>query len=357
MGKFRFDICIGNPPYQEEGTGEQEKYHPPIYNKFMDNAFELCNKVMLIHPARFLFRAGSTPKAWNEKMLADPHLKVIYYEQNSSEVFPNTDIKGGVAVTYHDVDKDYGAIDTFTAFAELNSILHKVVVKNPDFQPLSDIIYGRNIYRFTPKMHEEHPDAIHRLSKGHAYDLSSNVFDRLGEEFFHEEKPQDGHSYIKILGRQNNRRTCRYVREEYITCTGDNLDKWKVFVPKANGTGAIGEVLSTPLLGAPLLGATETFVSIGAFATKKEAENLLSYVKSKFARAMLGVLKVTQDNTRDKWLKVPMQDFTDSSDIAWSKPVPEIDRQLYKKYGLDETEISFIEQNVREMDCCDDTSD
>ena len=72
---------------------------------------------------------------------------------------------------------------------------------------------------------------------------------------------------------------------------------------------------------------------------------------------MLGVLKVTQDNTRDKWLKVPMQDFTDSSDIDWSKPVPEIDRQLYKKYGLDETEISFIEQNVREMDCCDDTSD
>lgn len=129
------------------------------------------------------------------------------------------------------------------------------------------------------------------------------------------------------------------------------------FCAKANGTGAIGEVLSTPLLGAPLLGATETFISIGAFTTKKEAENLLSYVKSKFARAMLGVLKVTQDNTRDKWLKVPMQDFTDNSDIDWSKPVPEIDRQLYKKYGLDETEISFIEQNVREMDCCDDTSD
>lgn len=357
MGNFRFDVCIGNPPYQEDGTGEQEKYHPPIYNKFMDSAFEICNKVMLIHPARFLFRAGSTPKAWNEKMLNDPHLKVIYYEQNSSEVFPNTDIKGGVAVTYHDADKDFGAIDTFTSFPELNSILHKVVLQNSPFQSFSDIIYGRNIYRFTDKMHEEHPTAIKKLSKGHAYDLSSNVFDRLGEEIFHAEKPQDEHTYIKILGRQNNMRVYRYVRKEYITCTGDNLDKWKVFVPKANGTGAIGEVLSTPLLGAPLLGATETFISIGACTTKKEAENLLSYVKSKFARVMLGILKVTQDNTKDKWLKVPMQDFTANSDIDWTRSIPEIDRQLYKKYGLDETEINFIEQNVREMDCRDDAAD
>lgn len=348
MGKFRFDVAIGNPPYQEEGTGEQETFHPPIYNKFMDNLYAICDVVELIHPGRFLFNAGSTPKAWNRERLADKHFKVLYYEQDSSKVFPNTDIKGGVAVTYRDVSKDFGPIDTFTPFAELNTILRKVVVNNPSFKPFSDIVYGRNIYRLTDKMHQDHPEAIGKLSKGHAYDLSSNIFDRL-PEIFYAEKPEDGHEYAQVFGRQNNERIYRYVRRDYIACTEDNLDKWKVFVPKANGSGAIGEVLSTPLIGAPLIGATETFISIGAFSTEGDALRALAYVKTKFARTMLGVLKITQDNTKDKWAKVPLQDFSPSSDIDWSLPIPEIDKQLYKKYGLTEEEINFIESKVKEM--------
>lgn len=101
MGKKLFDYVIGNPPYQEEFTSEGNKtYAAPVYNQFMDAAFEIGGKVELIHPARFLFDAGSTPKAWNKKMLNDEHFKVLHYEQDSKKVFPNTDIKGGVAVTY-----------------------------------------------------------------------------------------------------------------------------------------------------------------------------------------------------------------------------------------------------------------
>ena len=108
-------------------------------------------------------------------------------------------------------------------------------------------------------------------------------------------------------------------------------------------------MLSTPLIGAPLIGATETFLSIGEFATEGEAANCLKYVKSKFARAMLGVLKITQHNTREKWKYVPMQDFSPSSDIDWSQSIADIDQQLYAKYGLSAEEIAFIESHVKEM--------
>lgn len=98
---MKFDFIIGNPPYQDETLGDNKGFAPPIYHKFLENAYEIADAVEMIHPARFLFNAGSTPKEWNKRMLEDPHLKVLYYEQDSSKVFANTDIKGGVAITYH----------------------------------------------------------------------------------------------------------------------------------------------------------------------------------------------------------------------------------------------------------------
>ena len=129
-----------------------------------------------------------------------------------------------------------------------------------------------------------------------------------------------------------------------------NFDKFKVIVPASNGSGAIGEVLSTPLIGEPLIGHTETFISIGSFDTIEEADNCLKYIKSKFARTLLGIKKITQGNKKaETWSEIPLQDFTSNSDIDWSKSIHEIDLQLYKKYGLDEKEIEFIETHVKEM--------
>ncbi len=123
---MKFDFVIGNPPYQDETVGEQKQFAPPIYHLFMDAAFSIADKVELITPARFLFNAGGTSKEWNQKMLHDPHFKVLFHEQDSSKVFKNTDIKGGVAITYRDATKNFGAILTYTAFPELNTIMHKV---------------------------------------------------------------------------------------------------------------------------------------------------------------------------------------------------------------------------------------
>lgn len=287
--KFKFDVVIGNPPYQEEATGEGTQA-PPIYHKFMDEAYKIANRVSFITPARFLYNAGATPKAWNKKMLEDEHLKIEYFEQDSSKVFSNTDIKGGVAVTYRDVNADFGAIGTFTAFSELNSILKKA--SSIDSGSFSSIIFGQEIYKYTDKLHEDHPEAEGLLSKNHKYDIKTSAFDRLAI-IFHENKPDDGNSYIQLLGLQNNKRVYKWVRRDYIS-QHSSLTKYKVFVPAANGSGALGEVLSTPLIGTPLIGTTQTFLTIGLFDNDNEANAVLKYVCSKFTRALLGVLKVTQ---------------------------------------------------------------
>ena len=335
---MKFDYVIGNPPYQEETDSESTRM-PPIYNFFMNAAYSVADKVCLITPARFLFNAGYTPRAWNEKMLADPHLTVLEYVQKSDTLFPNIDIKGGVAITYRDGKKEFGAIGTFTVFPELNSILHKV-------RPLSDhalneIIAPALSFKLSPLMLEEHPDSLDRLR--------TSCFETLSE-IFHETKPRNRRSYIQMLGILNNRRTYRWVRRDYLTDSFNRLDKYKVILPASNGSGMLGEVLSTPLVGEPGLGVTQSFITIGSFDSRDEAEACLKYIKTKFVRAMLGILKITQHNPPEKWRYVPLQDFTPSSDIDWSEPVAGIDRQLYAKYGLTEEEIAFVETHVREME-------
>lgn len=344
---MKFDFAIGNPPYQEETIGDNKGFAPPVYNKFLDAACEVAEKVEMIHPARFLFNAGSTPKAWNKKMLGDEHFKIMEYEADSSRIFPNTDIKGGIVISYHDETKKYGAIEIFTKYKELNTILHKVI-QDIAFISFSNIVITRTAYRLTDKMHEEHPEALSQLSSGHAYDMSTNIFERL-PQIFYNEKPNDGAEYIKILGREKNERVYKYIKREYVNDV-INLDKYKILIPKANGIGAFGEVISAPVIQGKGIGHTETFLSIGIFDNIQEAQNAYKYIKSKFARALLGVLKTTQDITPDKWANVPMQDFTDKSDIDWSVSIANIDKQLYKKYRLSEEEIAFIENNVKEME-------
>lgn len=317
-----------------------------MYNFFLDGAYALSDRVALIHPARFLFNAGSTPKAWNQKMLADPHLKVTWYEADSGKVFPGTDIKGGIAVTYRDATRKLGPIGVYTSFDELNNIYRKVCVKKT-FRSLSEIVFSRTIYRLTDTLHQEHPEALGQLSKGHPYDMSTNIFQALQQIFF-AQKPEDDRHYIRILGREENERVFRWVRKDYVN-EPENLCRWKVYLPAANGSGSLGEVLTTPMIGEPMIGSTETFISVGSFATRAEAEACLKYVKTKFARAMLGILKVTQHNPPEKWRFVPLQDFTEQSDIDWGQSVAKIDRQLYAKYGLSEAEVAFIEGKVKEM--------
>ena len=341
---IKFDFCIGNPPYQDNTIGNNDNFAPPVYDKFIDGACSVASIVELIHPARFLFNAGNTPKAWNQKMLNDPHFKILSYEPLSKKIFSNTDIKGGLAISFRNGFKNFGRIGVFTAYEELNSMMNKL--KNYNYISFSTIINPRSNYTLSKILFTDYPVLRTKLYSSRS--LGTNIFDSLPNLFF-DKKPNDGEEYCCLLGRQNNERVYKYIKLKYIDVP-DSYYKYKVIIPKSNGSGAIGEVLSTPLIGTPLIGHTQTFLSIGAFATQNEAENTLKYVKSKFARALLGVLKVTQHNPPEKWKYVPIQDFTEASDINWDTTVHEIDLQLYKKYGLDKQEIDFIETRVRAME-------
>ena len=350
---MKFDFAIGNPPYQEQQISTDtdnslKNYAPPVYDKFLDAANEIAYKVEMIHPARFLFNAGSTPKSWNEKMLQDEHFKVLAYEPDSNNVFPAlaTPIKGGIAITYHDCKRKFGSIVVFSQYPQANTISRKVI-SHKGYKSFMDIVYSRTVYRLTDKMHHDYPNAINQVSDGHAYDMSSNIFERI-PEIFHNDVVNDGKDYIRILGRINNTRMYKYIRRDYVNKV-DNLKYYKIFIPQANGNGYFGEAISAPFVEGPNIGHTETFISIGKFKKKDEALAVVKYIKTKFARMLLSLLKVTQNGNKPVWKMIPLQDFTDKSDIDWSKSISKIDQQLYKKYGLNKDEIDFIETKVKEM--------
>lgn len=340
--EMKFDVVIGNPPYQEEAQGTSTK-DMPIYHKFISESYKISKKASLITPARFLSNAGGTPKTWNQQMLNNQHVKVSFFEQKSGNVFPGTDIKGGVAVTYYDTEQEFEPIEVFVPFIEMNSIRKKVIKNN--FESIDQFVTNRGSYRYSDLIYTDFPNLMERVSDRR---IASNAFEKLPELFF-DVKPEDGNEYIKIYGRFNNERVYKWFRKDYVVCPS-NFEKYKIILPKANGSGAIGEVLSTPVIGYPVIGYTETFISVGEFDSLEEAEACLKYIKSKFLRTMLGVLKITQDNTKAVWHYIPLQDFTVNSDIDWTQSVADIDRQLYQKYDLSPEEIAFIETHVREMD-------
>lgn len=349
FGGMKFDVVVGNPPYQEETNGTRSSQRS-IYNNFMDLGFKLSDLVTYITPARYLFNAGDTPSEFNKKVLNSNHFKVIFYESKSDKVFPRTDIKGGVSIFVYDTTKEFKPIRLFIPFKELESIYEKVKPTIVKSGSLDQIIYPANKLNLE-KLYEDHPEEKSKISSsGRERRLQSNIF-KL--DVFHDENNVDD---FGIWGVIKNQRVIKYIKKKYIDVDfKNNLNKYKVILPKSNGSGALGEVLSTPLIGEPLIGEpligyTYTFISVGAFDSEAEASAAMKYLKSKFARVMLGVLKITQDNTPEKWRLVPLQDFTSNSDIDWTKSIPEIDQQLYKKYNLTQDEIDFIESKVQAME-------
>ena len=201
------------------------------------------------------------------------------------------------------------------------------VCDHPSFESIISIVFTAYAYHFTEALYVDHPELKGRMSKGHDYDLKSNVLTRLPEIFF-SEKPEDGEEYIQVYGKSGKARVLCWVRKVYVN-EPDNLAFWKVFLPGANGGTSFGERLADPTVFGPFVGATETFASVGRFKTQAEAEACLKYVKTKFVRAMRDILKVTQNGARDVWSLVPLQDFTEQSLAA--------------------EEVKFIESKVKEM--------
>lgn len=203
---MKFDYVIGNPPYQKDT--ENNNRQAPIYNEFMDEAEKVAYVVELITPARFLFNAGQTPKEWNNKKLHDEHFKVVLYEPNATKIFPSTDIKGGVAITIRNEKVNYGAIEVFTAYSEMTTVLKKVRSNDENKIKFDSIVSARGSYRFTPDFFNEIPTAALRLGKGNGNMVGSDIFQRI-PEVFSEHAVKNG---IQILGRINNERKSLIVK-------------------------------------------------------------------------------------------------------------------------------------------------
>ena len=325
---MKFDAVVGNPPYQES---TDTNFARPVYHHFIISAQKMNpNYVCMVHPARFLFNAGATPKDWNNKMLNDPHLSIVMYESESQKLFSGVDIKGGICVTlWNKNELGSGLGGSFVAHTELQSILLKI--KSGGFD---NIIFPQT--KTSKPIDKLFPTEVR---------IRPNYFEKFPEIF---KTKSNDKSEIKIFGLQKgNKRTERYIDKELIN--DPNLNNWKVFIPKSNGSGSIGAWVGKPVIGMPLTGCTGSFLQIGSFENTIDAQNCINYIKTKFCRAMLGTLKVTQDNPKSVWKNIPLQDFSNKSDIDWSKSIPEIDKQLYKKYELSEEEIVFIEEKVKPM--------
>ena len=342
----KFDVVIGNPPYQDDLIGDNESKAPPIYHHFMDAAFQVSEKTVLITPARFLSNAGQTPKAWNQKVLSDEHLSVAFYEPNSAKVFPGPAIDGGIVVTYRDAAAVIGPIGTQSHISEVAKSLVATVSRQTSGSLANTI--NEHPCSWNPSVFDAHPELRGRIPATSGPRMKTNTFARMAEVFL-DSCPDDDHDYVRVLGLLNRKRVEKWVRRDYVV-TPEVVDHFKVIVSSADGAaGKAGRVIGSPSVASPGTGFTQTFMSIGLFSTEPEAEACARYLQTKFARAMLGILKTTQHNSAIKWKHVPLQDFTTASDIDWSKSIPEIDLQLYAKYGLDVDEIAFIESKIKPM--------
>lgn len=347
---MRFDYIVGNPPYQDETIGENKTYAPPVYHLFINEVDNIGGGVELIHPARFLFNAGATPKDWNKKMLSDPHLKILSYEADSRKIFgPGVVITGGVAISYRDRRKEFGAIKVFSPFPELNAILKKTTALKPD-KRFDEIIYIQTRLNLE-KLYADHPEYRNNIgSQGKDSRLERNIFEKIN--CFYNQPSQSND--LRILGIEARKRAWKYIKRDYIDLSHENLFSYKVIMSTSNGAaGTIGvqpvSICGEPYISKPGEGYTRTFLGIGAFAKESEALNCAQYIKTKFCRCMLGILKATQLMNKDVWHMIPLQDFSAQSDIDWTCSIKDIDNQLYKKYHLSANEISFIESHIKEM--------
>ena len=202
--KMKFNVVIGNPPYQKEKKNTSDN---PVYHMFMNEAYKIADFVELITPARFLSNAGKTPKKWNEKMLNDEHFKVLKYEPLSGDVF-KTDIKGGVAIHCRNSKVNYEKIENFTTYKELNSILLKV--KSKMQISIKNIIYTQNKFNLDV-LYKDYPQYKNAISSdGKEKRLTSNCFKF---EVFSDNEIDNA---FKIIGLVDNERKYKYIEKNIL---------------------------------------------------------------------------------------------------------------------------------------------
>ena len=335
---MKFNAIVGNPPYQVMDGGGTGSSAQAIYNKFVDIARSIKPRyISMIMPSRWM-TGGKGLDKFRESMLDDKHIRVLHDYMDAHDCFPTVAIEGGICYFMWDKDSqgkcDFishtnGSVisterylsedstDVVIRDAGALSILAKVKSSNGNF---SALVSPRNLFKI---------------------DVSCLKSDYAP-------------SYYKVFGRFDGIRGLKFLKsyETKDERAQKFLGKWKVFVSKADGAaGQLGNpvparIIGKTVLGDPMTICTETFLAIGPFINENEANNVSKYTETKFFRFLVGTRKL-KNMTQDTYSFVPLQDFTETSDIDWNKAISVIDQQLYTKYHLTNEEITFIEKMIK----------
>ena len=335
---MKFDVIIGNPPYQLNDGGGTGSSAIPIYHKFIQQAKKLNPTYLsMVIPARW-FTGGRGVDEFRDEMLNDKRIKILHDFPNASDCFPGVEIKGGVCyflwdkghkgncrIETHKSDEvisiaerdllEKGA-DTFIRYNEAIAILKKVQQLNE--KKFSNLISANDPFGFDTRV--------------------EGSFKRVKPQF--KKEPYKDSIVFYYYGWQ--REGIGYVDKSSIKKNFDWVKDYKVYITKAYGAGETfpHQIVNKPMIGEPNSCCTESYLVIGPFLTKTQAENVISYIETKFFRFLVLLIKNTQNAMKKVYSFVPIQDFTQS----WT------DAQLYEKYALTAEEIDFIESMIRPMD-------
>ncbi len=330
FGDMKFDVIIGNPPYQLSDGGAQASASP-LYHYFIIQAQKLNPRYLsMIIPARW-FAGGKGLNAFRDIMLGDIHIKELHDYPITSECFPGVNIRGGIC--YFLWSKDYNNINNKT----------KVVVHGKNNKE-----YLRNLKYKNSNIYIRYNEAIPILDKiTKNKSLMSHVSSRKPFGL-----PTDFYKTNKFKHRKENKNDIQciakamelgFINNNDITINRDWIEKWKVFVPRANNIGTeLNDDNQNAFIGKPNQVCTESYMVIGADLNLDEykCNNLVTYLKTKFARFCHGVAKSSQDATAKTYCYVPLPDLSK----VWT------DRELYAEYNLTQDEIDFIESMIKPMD-------
>ena len=322
--KMKFDVIVGNPPYQLS-TGGSQAQATPLYNKFVLQAKKLNPRFLsMIIPSKW-FSGGMGLNEFRKEMLNDTRLRQIIDYPNSMDCFPGVDISGGVC--YFLWDRDNKGDCKVTTIIEGRSstmerpLLEKAVdtfIRYNDAVPILHKVFALKEGSFSKFVSSQKP-----------FGLATNFRDFKEKQF---------KNSIKLLTYKKT----GYISRKQVIQNRDWIDKYKVYISQAYGERISTSywVTGKPFLGEPNSCCSETYLVIGPYLSKREAENVMSYIRTQFFRFLVLLQKNTQHAPQKVYSFVPVQNF----DEPWT------DEKLYKKYGLTEEEIAFIESMVRPME-------
>lgn len=341
---LKFDVIIGNPPYQEMDGGAQASASP-IYQNFVNLAKKINPKLIsFIIPTRW-YTGGKGLDDFRDEMINDIHFREIHDWLTPEDIFPNTNIRGGVCYFLLDSSFDNQSVNTRVVTHENNEVINDIF-RPMKFNDSNIFVRDSNAISILNKIeYSDENSLMGYISARNPFGFSTN--------FTKDAKfKTDNISMTSPVKCYANKGIIGYIEQKDIHKNLEWVNKYKVLTPYSNniGTELADDNLNT-IIAVENSICTETYLVIGANLNLNEtaATNLAKYIKTKFVRFLHSLAKNSQHGTRNTYRFVPLQDFFNNSDIDWSGSVQEVENQLYKKYGLSDDEINHIETRIKAM--------